>query len=318
MSLSRRHFIGALTATGGVLAMSRAAGAITPAISPRTVAHLVDHKRTMVGSVFDVRRTLPSPQVDRISPFILLDNFDMALPANSTGGLAAHPHRGFETVTVLMDGEVEHGDSIGNRGVIASGDVQWMTAARGIVHEENPSDAFRKRGGRMYGVQLWVNLPARHKMDPPKYQDTSSVYIPVVDDGGVRARVIAGAAHGVSAVIGTHTPMALIDYVLSPGAQVTVPLPAGWTAFVHVLHGTVDSGSKRAGTAQLLHYSPAGDGVHLANVSGTKNARVLLGAGEPIDEPLVRYGPFAMNTKAEIQAAIADYRSGKMGRVPPR
>jgi len=311
--------LGALGVGGGAFLLGRPLQAfdgplISAAIRPRRVGSLVKPVRAMVGEVFKVRRTFPVAALDQVDPFLLLDFFDFTLAPGELGGLAPHPHRGFETVTLLFDGAIEHGDSIGNRGRIESGDVQWMTAGSGIVHEENPDDSLRERGGRVLGIQLWVNLPKRLKMTPPTYQDTASPAIPVLTDKGVRARVIAGSAHGVTAVIGTHTPMALIDYTLQPGAEVSMPYPRAWTAFVHVVDGIATIGDTQIGPGQLAHLNTEGDGIHIHNET-KRPVRLLLGGGQPINEPVARWGPFVMNTKDEIRAARADYRSGRMGRV---
>ena len=311
--------MGSLGVAGGALLMGERAQATepvasTPALRPRSVRGVHSPVRDRVGDVFLVRRAFPVGPLSGVDPFLLLDFFDFTIQRGQLGGLAPHPHRGFETVTLLFDGAIEHGDSMGNRGRIESGDVQWMTAGSGIVHEENPDDILRERGGRVLGIQLWVNLPKTLKMTPPKYQDTVSNLIPVLTDNGVRARVIAGSAHGVTAVIGTHTPMALIDYTLQPGAEIGMPYPRAWTAFVHVVDGVVTLGETRVGEGFLAVLESDGDGVHLKNESA-RPIRVLLGGGQPINEPLARWGPFVMNTQDEIRTAIADYQSGRMGRV---
>jgi redox-sensitive bicupin YhaK (pirin superfamily) len=191
-----------------------------------------------------------------------------------------------------------------------------MTAAGGIVHEENPDDAIRERGGRIHGLQLWVNLPARAKFAPPRYQDQVASRIPHVEDAGVSARVIAGEAHGVSAVIASETPLALIDYAIEPGSEVALEYPDAWTAFVHVIEGTATVGGALVPAAHLavMGRAQSGSGIHLANPGKTRT-RLVLGGGEPIAEPLARYGPFAMNTEAELRQAFDDYRAGRMGRV---
>ncbi|MCB9732313.1 MAG: pirin family protein [Deltaproteobacteria bacterium] len=314
---TRRRFLGGLVSAAGVLAVAPAR-AFTPRvgtadIAPRRVAQLVVPRRTRVGEVFDIRRTLPGPGVEQVDPFLMLDHFDFPIAKGQLGGLAPHPHRGFETVTVLLDGAIEHGDSLGNRGLLEPGGVQWMTAGAGIVHEENPADVLRERGGRVRGVQLWVNLPARAKMTPPAYQDTPFARVPTYSEAGVTARVFAGAAHDVTAVIGTHTPMALIDYGLAPGAELVLDWPPAWSAFVHVVDGLVDVGGARVAEAHLAVLT-GGSGLYVQN-PGPRPARLLVGGGEPIAEPVARYGPFTMNTQAELQVAVDDYRSGRMGRV---
>jgi redox-sensitive bicupin YhaK (pirin superfamily) len=317
MFVSRRRMLGGIAAAAGfALARGRVPEARAEAgySAPRRVVRVVPPRPDMVGEVFDVRRTIPAQAVEQVDPFIMLDHFDFRIAKGQRGGLAPHPHRGFETVTVLLDGAIEHGDSLGNRGLLESGGVQWMTAGSGIVHEENPADILRERGGRVLGVQLWVNLPARAKMIAPRYQDTKAGRIPEAHEAGVRARVIAGTLHGVVPVISTTTPMALVDYTLPPGSEVAIEYPLGWSAFLHVLAGTLEVTGTQVGEAHLALFGAEGNGIYFRNAT-SRPARALLGGGQPIAEPLARYGPFAMNTQAELQRAMDDYREGRMGRV---
>jgi quercetin 2,3-dioxygenase len=267
-----------------------------------------------VGEVFAVRRTVPAEQLAQVDPFLMLDHFDFPIAKGQLGGLAPHPHRGIETVTVLFDGAIEHGDSLGNRALLESGGVQWMTAGSGIVHEENPADVLRQKGGRVHGLQLWVNLPARAKMVKPGYQDRDASKIKEVKDAGVRARVIAGKAHDVESSLHTHTPLTLVDYTLSKGAEAVLEYPESFTAFLHVVEGVIEINGTRVGAATLALLSNQGTAIQFHNPTN-QPARVVLGGGLPIAEPLARYGPFAMNTQAELQQAMDDYRSGRMGRV---
>lgn len=317
MKLSRRRLLEGAVAAGAVL-LTRTPGrsetARPGARRPRSVAHVTAPRRTQVGEVFKVRRTVPGPGYRQVDPFLLLDHFDFTIRPGQLGGLAPHPHRGFETVTVMVDGLIEHGDSLGNRGIIGAGDIQWMTAGDGIVHEENPADALRERGGRVLGVQLWVNLPSASRRVPPKYQDTTHDKIPTVDVDGVRAKVFAGEAHGVKAVISTHTPIGLIDYAIQPGAAVQVEYPRGWSAFVQAVDGEVVVGDDTIGEGHLALTRRDGDVIHLANES-SRPIRALLGGGEPIDEPFASHGPFVMSTREEIRETIELYRSGRLGRV---
>ncbi len=284
------------------------------AIRPRSVQLLVTGEPHQVGDIFTVRRTVGSGLLDNLDPFLMLDHFDSRIVPNDPGGLAPHPHRGFETVTILLEGGVEHRDSLGNKGEIFPGDIQWMTAGGGIVHSENLQSQFRVRGGRLHGIQLWVNLPKRDKLTTPRYQDTRAAALPNVVGDGVRARVFAGEVHGASAVIGTHTPMALVHYTLAAGAEVTIPLPEPWNAFVHVVRGAATVAPKQlVNPGQLAVMRHDGDGLHV--VGGPAGAEFLLGAGQPIGEPIVAWGPFVMNTMDEIRRAAYDYRSGAMGHV---
>jgi len=317
--LTRRRFLGGLGLTGGALLAGESPVAArtlweSPDFEARRVARIVPPTRALVGDVFKVRRTFPTRALDRLDPFLLLDHFDFTMAPGELGGLAPHPHRGFETVTLLFDGAMEHGDCLGHRGGLQAGDVQWMTAGRGIVHEENPHEIIRERGGRIVGIQLWVNLPRRAKWTDPAYQDVVAAKIPRAEGAGVRARVIAGQAHGVTGAMGVHTPLGLIDYILSPWAEVSLLYPGDWSAFVHVVQGEVTLGERRVGEAHLAHLGDEGGGVHLRNDT-PRRARVLLGGGAPIGEPVARRGPFVMNTREEVRQAYADYRAGRMGRI---
>lgn len=259
-----------------------------------------------VGDGFPVR-SMFSYEEPEFSPFLLLDYAaPWTVPAGEPRGVGEHPHRGFETVTVVYQGEIEHRDSAGNRGRIGPGDVQWMTAARGVVHEEMHSRDFAEKGGPVQMVQLWVNLPARLKMSEPRYQDIVDARIPRVEIPGGSVRVIAGAFRGATGPAKTHTPVELLDILLNGEAE--LELPDGHGAAVLVVDGRL----RGAGTGELVVLSRAGEGVKLVTEG---EARLLLMAGEPIDEPVVGYGPFVMNSQAEIRQAILDYQSGKMGHL---
>jgi redox-sensitive bicupin YhaK (pirin superfamily) len=251
------------------------------------------------------------------SPFLLLDyaaptRFE---PTHRRRGVGQHPHRGFETVTIVYDGEVEHRDSTGNGGVIGAGDVQWMTAGAGIVHEEFHSSRYAGSGGPFEMVQLWVNLPARHKMAEPGYQGITDARIPSVPlagDGG-RVRVIAGQFDGHDGPARTFSPMNVWDVRLRAGHVVELPQPEGWTVQVVVLAGTVQvNGHEVLRQTQVATLSAEGREVTL---EANSDAKLLLLAGEPIDEPVVGYGPFVMNSQAEIAQAVADFNSGRFGRM---
>lgn len=273
-----------------------------------------------VGDGFPVR-TLFSYNDDpaAFSPFLMLDYGGPAVfePTTQRRGVGAHPHRGFETVTIVYDGEVSHRDSTGAGGTIGPGDVQWMTAASGIVHEEFHSEAYARRGGPFRMVQLWVNLPARDKMAPPGYQGITSAQIPTLtlrDVTGAEAgtvRPIAGAFEGASGPARTFTPMQVWDVQLKAGHTVTLPAPEGHTTVPLVYQGRVKTADgQEAGDAEMIVYERAGEGVQLTALADTT---LLWLCGEPIDEPVVGYGPFVMNSAQEIQQAFADFRSGRMG-----
>ncbi|WP_394754504.1 pirin family protein [Crenothrix sp.] len=271
-----------------------------------------------VGSGFPVRTLFSYPDLGAIlTPFLLLDYAGPIKfpPTTARLGVGEHPHRGFETVTIVYEGEVEHRDSSGGGGHIGPGDVQWMTAASGIVHEEFHGRDFARRGGAFEMVQLWVNLPSKYKMAAPHYQGILSSEIPVVtlpnNQGTVR--VIAGEFDGVKGPAKTYTPVHVWDVRLASDQLIDLAIPDGYTTAVVVLKGVVRiNGSEPIETAQLGLFEREGDSIR---IDCTDNATLLLLSGEPIDEPIAGSGPFVMNTTQEIRQAIADYQNGKMGRL---
>jgi len=274
--------------------------------------------RHWVGDGFPVR-SLFSYHTHGVqtSPFLLLDHagpmqFD---PAAKPRGVGEHPHRGFETVTIVYAGEVEHRDSTGAGGKIGPGDVQWMTAASGILHEEFHSHEFTKTGGTLEMVQLWVNLPAKHKMAKPGYQTLLDADIPSVDlpDGAGRVRVISGEFDGHKGPARTFTPIDVWDVRLNANRKAEWKVAEGRTLALIVLHGTVQvNGNQLAREGELVCFERAGSEI---SIEANNDATLLLLSGEPIDEPIAGYGPFVMNTEAEIHQAIADFNSGKFGRM---
>lgn len=253
----------------------------------------------------------------QLSPFLLLDHAGPAdfAPATHQRGVGQHPHRGFETVTIVYKGEVAHRDSTGQGGVIGPGDVQWMTAGAGIFHDEFHSPAFTQAGGTLEMVQLWVNLPARDKMAKPGYQAISKQDIPVVPlpDNSGSVRVIAGEYAGHTGPAETFTAMNVWDMSLTAGGVSELTLPPGWSAALVVLRGTVlVNGHAVAREAQLVVLDKSG--THIC-IEANSDASVLLLSGEPIDEPIAGYGPFVMNSQEEIATAIADFNSGNFGRI---
>jgi hypothetical protein len=277
---------------------------------------LENKKQHWVGDGFPVRTLFSYDGLDqKISPFLL---FDYAGPAHfepsaRPRGVGQHPHRGFETVTIVYEGEVAHRDSTGKGGVIGPGDVQWMTAASGILHEEFHSPAFAKSGGSFRVVQLWVNLPARDKMTVPGYQAILNADIPSVTLPGARVRVIAGDFRGTRGPARSFTPVNLWDARMDKGATLRLELPEGHNAAVAVLSGEVSvNGEKGARDAQIVLLDPAGTQVQLKADSDTM---LLVLTGEPICEPIAGHGPFVMNTEAEIRQAITDFNSGRFGQI---
>ncbi|HNP26985.1 MAG TPA: pirin family protein [Nitrosomonas sp.] len=275
--------------------------------------------RHWVGNGFPVRTLFSYPKLgEMISPFLLFDYagpMDFP-PTHERLGVGEHPHRGFETVTIVYSGEVEHRDSSGGGGKIGPGDVQWMTAAAGIVHEEFHGREFAQRGGLFEVVQLWVNLPSKDKMSPPRYQNILDDQIPVASlpDNQGSVRVIAGEFDGLTGPAQTFTPMHIWDMCLDSEHPINLPLPEGYTTLLAVLKGTVQvDNSETIDAAEVVIFNPAGDHIR---INSAQNATVLLLSGEPIDEPIVGSGPFVMNTEAEIRQAKIDYQSGKMGHLP--
>lgn len=272
----------------------------------------------MVGDGFPVRNLIPGDGVgEQLSPFLLLDYAGPAYfpPTARPRGVGEHPHRGFETVTIVYEGMVAHRDSTGNAGVIGPGDVQWMTAASGIVHEEMHEKQFSKKGGSLHAIQLWVNLPKAFKMSKPGYQTLLKEQIPVVElDGGAgRLRVIAGEFHGMKGPAKTFTPIHLYDLRMKAGHRTDVTVPAGFNTAVFVLQGeVVINGSGPVKEAELARLDRTGERV---TVEAKADAILLVLSGEAINEPIARYGPFVMNTEEELAQAVNDYRMGKMGHL---
>jgi hypothetical protein len=297
------------------------ADAKTPATGSRTVAGIYRSAPFhWVGNGFFVSSYFPRPDLpaERVSPFILMDYGpprEFAPLANGQRGVGWHPHRGFETVTVAWEGEVAHRDNAGNAGVIGPGDVQWMTAGSGILHEEYHEGAFARRGGRMHMMQLWVNLPRKHKMTKPAYQPITARDIPTVtlEAGAGTVRVIAGEFAGARGPAHVFTPITMLDAKLTSGGKLAVAMPASHNAMAIVTTGRVRVGDRHAAAGELVLF--ANDGAEL-ELLALEDAHVLLLGGQPLDEPITQYGPFVMNTPAEIQQAFADFKQGKFGDVP--
>lgn len=277
-------------------------------------------KAHWVGDGFPVRSLFSYDQLGRhISPFLLLDYAAPTVfaPAARPRGVGEHPHRGFETVTIVYQGEVAHRDSVGNSGVIGPGDVQWMTAAAGILHDEFHSPAFMRRGGALEMAQLWVNLPAKHKMAPPRYQSILGAQIPQVTlpDGAGSVRVIAGNYSGQQGPAATFSELNVWDARLRAGKEITLSLPEEHSAAIAVLRGAITAnGSREAKDAELVLLERGGSEIRVA---GGADSTLLVLSGIPIAEPIAGYGPFVMNTRQEIETAMDDFRLGKFGRMPP-
>lgn len=275
----------------------------------RTIEKRITPKPVMEGAGVRLKRSIALPELDHVDPFLLFDHFGSENPEDYLKGFPMHPHRGIETVTYMMAGKVDHKDSIGNAGSIYAGDVQWMTSGSGIMHEEMPQPV----DGRMYGFQLWVNLPARLKMSDPNYQEYTSERLPVVKRAdGTKVTVLAGEVDGVK---GPVTEIAIspvyIDVDLPPNLPFSYPVTAGHSAIAYVFEGGGRFGEASAdGAVQALTLAVFGDGDCVRATAGPDGMRFLLMSGTPLNEPIARYGPFVMNTRAEIETALQELRSG--------
>jgi quercetin 2,3-dioxygenase len=303
-------------ATADTLTLPRIA---RPAGATRAVTKVVDAQRAVEGDGFVVRRPFPGVlSLADADPFLLLDHMGAVDHApGEAKGTPWHPHRGFETVTYLLDGQLEHQDSTGGGGLIADGGTQWMTAGDGILHVERPSELMVTKGGRFHGVQLWVNLPRSAKRTAPRYQDIPGGEVELLssDDGRAIVRLIAGDLDGHRGPGSTFTPITYAHATVAAGARLALPWTPGFTAFAYVLagDGTVGAERRPIREAQLAVFGPLGDGVEL---TATTELDVMLLGGQPIREPIFHYGPFVMNTRAEIIEAIEDFQAGRLGQVP--
>ena len=278
-------------------------------MSSRTITRRVRGIPTSDGAGVKLTRVIGQSALDSLDPFLLLDEFGSDSATDYIAGFPDHPHRGFETVTYMLDGRMRHRDNHGNSGLLESGSVQWMTAGRGIVHSEMPE----QEHGLMRGFQLWVNLAARDKMIQPRYQDIAPGKIPTAEpEPGVQIRVVAGDLFGARGPVdGIAIEPVYLDIALEPGASLSVPLPEAHSAFAYVFEGdAVQVGGETLGLRELGVLSK-GDGVDLSLAGDAKPARVLLVAGRPLNEPVARYGPFVMNTPEQIVQAMQDYQAGK-------
>lgn len=272
----------------------------------RAVQKLVRAAEVTEGAGVSVHRTIGTPALKNLDPFLMLDHFGSSNPDEYIAGFPPHPHRGFVTFTYMLDGHMEHQDSMGNRGDLRSGGAQWMKAASGVIHSEMP----RQTGGLMRGFQLWINLPAAEKMSDPAYQEFSPEAITEVREGPVRVRLLAGGYGGRRGVIDDpNTDMHYLDVALDVGAEFALPLAGDYAAFVYVYEGSADSAG-----SELPQHSLAvlGEGDEIRVKAGGDGARFICVAGKPIGEEVVQYGPFVMNTREEIELAFREYQSGQL------
>jgi hypothetical protein len=290
----------------------------------RPVVSVTDAPSGFEGEGFPVRRAFAGVDLARLDPFVHMDQMgEVDYAPGEPKGTAWHPHRGFETVTYMIDGTFQHQDSVGGGGLITNGDTQWMTAGAGILHIEAPPEALVTSGGLFHGIQLWVNLPAADKWVPPRYQDIGRQQVELISsaDGGALVRLIAGSVGGYDGPGATHTPMAMVHATLAAGARLVLPWPAEFNALAYVLagKGTVGSGEAAIRTGQLTVFGD-GDSLVLAadetQDAGSSGLDVLVLGGRPIREPIAAYGPFVMNTRAEIAQAFEDFEKGRLGTIP--
>ena len=283
---------------------------------------LTQPRHHWVGDGFDVNMAFSPSSYDpqQLSPFILMDHGAARHfpPASKPRGVGPHPHRGFETVTFAYQGEIDHRDSHGGGGRIGPGDVQWMTAGSGVVHEEFHSQAFTEAGGTLEMVQLWVNLPARLKMTTPRYQALLGTKFPRLEFGSGSGRLIAGELQGQRGTADSHTPMTIFDIDLPAGGEASFELPLGHTILVFMLEGRLQAqGSRELRGAQLMVMKRDAPGAVSLAASHGERGRALVLSGEPLNEPVVAHGPFVMNTREEIAKAVEDYQRGRMGTLTP-
>jgi redox-sensitive bicupin YhaK (pirin superfamily) len=283
----------------------------------RSVRQLVQTHAVSEGAGVTVHRSIGTPALRHLDPFLMLDHFGSDDPEQYIAGFPDHPHRGFNTFTYMLEGHMEHRDSMGNRGDLSAGGAQWMKAARGVIHSEMP----QQTQGRMSGFQLWINLPAAEKMADPAYQEYGAERVPEVVEAAGRIRVLVGEYGGRQGCIqDPHTEVRYLDLSLVPGASFQAPVPAGHNAFLYVFEGEAEVA---ADAPPQRHQHPVprhslavlGPGDSLALTTGPAGARCILVSGRPLGEPIVQYGPFVMNTREEIEQAFADYKAGRLARA---
>lgn len=282
-------------------------------IKPRSVARIIEPQYVIEGAGVLLRRSIAPRATNEFDPFLLFDHFAFNDPIEGPiRGFPMHPHRGIETVTYMLEGSTQHRDSLGNSGVIGPGDVQWMTSGRGILHEEMPR---RGPSGNIYGFQLWVNLPARLKMTAPRYQEVIAPTIPVYDEGGIKLRVVAGSAEGITGPVSEIAASPLyLEVELAPGAEFAQPIPDNHTALAYVFEGEGVFGDQSIAAVRMVQFN---EGPEIRVRTENRGVRFTLMAGLPFKEPIAPYGPFVMNTRAEIEQTLAELRNGTFIRSEP-
>jgi redox-sensitive bicupin YhaK (pirin superfamily) len=276
----------------------------------KTISHIIEPQLVIEGAGVLLRRSISPRASNEHDPFLLFDHFAFNNPLEGPiRGFPMHPHRGIETVTYMLDGSVNHRDSLGNAGVIGAGDVQWMTSGCGIMHEEMPR---RGESGNIYGFQLWVNLPAAQKMDQPRYQEVTSSSIPVIEKDGATIRLAAGELDGIRGPVTEIAASPLyMDVKLAPGSKFIYPIPGGYTTLAYVFEGTGEFAGEAVESVSMVVFNDDGDQIEVRSDAAGQGVQFMLIAGAPFKEPIVPYGPFVMNTVEEIQQAISDLRNGR-------
>ncbi|MBP6177314.1 MAG: pirin family protein [Anaerolineales bacterium] len=276
----------------------------------RTISHIIEPQLVLEGAGVLLRRSIAPRASNEHDPFLLFDHFAFNNPLEGPiRGFPMHPHRGIETVTYMLDGSVNHRDSLGNSGTIGAGDVQWMTSGRGILHEEMPR---RGDSGNIYGFQLWVNLPAAQKMGQPRYQEVNASTIPTIEKDGASIRLVAGELNGIRGPVTEIAASPLyMDVKLAPGSRFSYPIPSGHTLLAYVFEGTGEFAGEAVEAVSMVVFNDDGDQIEVKCDAAGKGVQFMLIAGAPFKEPIVPYGPFVMNTVEEIQQTISDLRSGK-------
>lgn len=284
----------------------------------RSLARVIPAAATLEGGGFLVHRPIPARAVDQVDPFLLLDEMGpMDHAPGEAMGAPDHPHKGFELITYLLAGEMEHLDSHGNHGILRAGDAQYMLGGTGLVHSEMPSEEFKRSGGHRHGFQIWVNLSRADKALAPRYKDVSVASIRVVEPApGVTARVLAGEAFGATGPVHTATPWTYVHVTLAPGARLEQPVPHDWTATAYVFGGAGHTGARELRRGDYAVFANDGETIALEN-TGSEPRDALLLSARPVNEPMVRYGPFVMNSIDEIERAFTDFQAGRFGEIKP-
>jgi redox-sensitive bicupin YhaK (pirin superfamily) len=292
---------------------------VQPSGAARSLARVIPSVETVEGGGFHVRRPVPIRGVDQVDPFLLIDEMGPQdeIPGRVVGA-PDHPHKGFELITYLLAGEMEHHDSHGNHGILRAGDAQYMLAGTGLVHSEMPTDAFQRSGGRRHGFQIWINLPREDKKLAPAYKDVPSATIPVVHPAeGATARVLAGSAFGVEGPVHTVVPWTYVHVTLEPGATIVQPVARDLTATIYLFDGGVGAiGKREVRRGDYAVFNDDGETISLEN-TGKEPLEALFLSARPTREPMVRYGPFVMNTIDELQQAYTDFQAGRFGTIKP-